>query len=471
MKMLALLAGLTVQSALAASAGDYAMVFPIETDGSSAAWQIELNTEVYRWSQDANLRDIAIFNSNGQQVATAIWQVGPADKVDEHSAELPVFALPAEPSMRAGSNLQLIVDRDAEGRVRRIETNETGAADPGTAVSEWLLDSSDFREGIDAITLSWSSPDSGVIARFDVDGSDDLQKWHRIRSDATIALFERDGLRIERRVIELDGGRYRYLRLHRLDSGPVLAGWRIEARRQQHRAETIVNLQWIDAETVETMGGIQRSNTVHLYALPAAVPASLLRIDLANDNALAELNVLTPIATANDKTNWMPRARLVAYRLRQDGAEIDSGEIHLPGVARMHELRIDSANPLSQAPRVRVGYVPDRLVFLAEGSGPFLLAVGSRRERRRDYPVEAAISSLRKQFGANWQPPLASLAGGLSGAGASALAAPQETQAWKRGLLWAVLILAAAIVGGMSITLLRGNSKGRAEDRQQPPEK
>ncbi len=470
MRILTLLAALGVQSALAAGPGDYAMVLPIETEGSSAAWQIELSTEVYHWSQDADLRDLAIFNAAGQPVPTTRWRVNPGSRIEEDKAELPIFALPTEASARLATDLQLIVERDPDGRVRRIETSESTSANSDPTVNQWLLDSSDFKNGIDSLTLSWSSPDSGVVARFDVDASNDLQTWKRLRSDATVALFERDGLRIERRRIDLDGQQFRYLRLHRLDNGPSLSDWRVEARRQQQRFESMPKPQWLDAELLDALDGEQASVSRHLYRLPAAIPASLLRIDLGNDNALAELDVFTPTAAAKDRTNWLPRAHLVAYRLRQAGVEIDNGDIGLAGSARIHELRIDSATPLQPSPQVRVGYMPDRLVFLAEGDGPYQLAVGSSQQRRPNYPIDAAISRLRKQFGATWQPPLARLDAARPSAGAKALLAPREPLAWKTWLLWLVLIGAAAVVGGIALSLLRGSREGSAEDRQQPPE-
>ncbi len=466
MKLLALFIGLSAQTAIAASPADFAMVLPINTDRSSAAWQIELSTEVYQWSQDENLGDIAIFNAAGQAVPMMRWHVEPETRTEEHKAELPIFNLPTDTTARPDSDLQLIVDRDANGRVRRIETSESETAESNQKVSTWLLDSSDFKEGIDAITLSWSSPDSGVVARFDVDASDDLQTWIRIRSDATVALFEREGLRIERRQIELDGKQFRYLRLHRLDNGMALIDMRIVALRQRSSAEVVTQTQWLDAESQQTLHGVEHSNTRALYTLPASIPASLLRIELASDNALAQLDVSTPVAIADSKTNWIHRARLVAYRLRQAGTEIDNGEIRLSSVQRISELRIDSATPLSQSPRVRAGFTPGRVVFLAEGEGPYLLAVGSSLERRPNYPVEAAIASLRKQLGANWQPPLARLEAARESAGARVLREPVETLAWKRWLLWAVLIGAAALVGGMALTLLRTSSQSGEENRQ-----
>src|SRR5690606_15324200 len=168
---------------------------------------------------------------------------------------------------------------------------------------------------------------------------------------------------------------------------------------------------------------------------------------------------------------WIPRAHLVAYRLIQDGERIENASITLSRGTRLRTLRIDSATALIPPPRLTAGYRPARLIFLAEGNGPFVLALGSATTRYPDTPIDAALASLRTRYGKDWQPAAASLGVARASAGEQALRAPPVAYNWKRGLLWAALILAAAIVGGMSIALLRGNREGGAEDRQQPPEK
>jgi hypothetical protein len=118
---------------------------------------------------------------------------------------------------------------------------------------------------------------------------------------------------------------------------------------------------------------------------------------------------------------------------------------------------VEPATPLDRAPTLRAAFRPDRFVFLAQGDGPYRLVAGSARTRRGDYPVDAALAQLRVKLGADWQPPLATLGTRVTLQGEIAFTpAPAETHRdWKTWLLWAVLVGAAALIGGLALSLLR----------------
>ena len=83
--------------------------------------------------------------------------------------------------------------------------------------------------------------------------------------------------------------------------------------------------------------------------------------------------------------------------------------------------------------------------------------------RRGDYPVDAALASLRASHGSDWQPPLAALGARatLQGDSARVAAVVEKPRDWKSWLLWAVLVGAAALIGGLALSLLKGRDEGR----------
>ena len=170
-------------SALANTPADYAARIPIQADNSSAAWQITLSEEVYRWSQDDRLRDVAVFNAEGRPVPLARWQQEPEEHIERRQSELPAFELPEPPAEGQSGDWNLVIERDGSGRVRRIQTRDDGERTEPAASRDWLLDASAFDKGIDTVTLDWNDPHDGVVARFRVEGSDDLQSWRRLRED------------------------------------------------------------------------------------------------------------------------------------------------------------------------------------------------------------------------------------------------------------------------------------------------
>jgi len=446
---------LRVASANAPS--DYAYVFPIDTTKSSAdadnsAWRVELTPEVYRWVQDGALRDIEIFNAAGQPVPLARITVEAAATEREHSIALPALSLPALPSASA-SDLRLVIDRDSDGRLRRIDAGEQSPAK--ASARDWLLDASGFDHPIDSLVLSWSAPASGVVARFAIETSDDLQGW-RSAGTATVLALEQQGARLERRDVTL-GVRAKYLRLHRLDDGVELVGLGALARSIE-RGRTTPARAWMIADAVATSDraeppppGITRFD----YALASALPVDTARVELANDNALAPITLL---ARASGRS-WNSLAQLTAFRLRQGDETIRNGDIDIRRNERLREFRIESRTPLANAPTLTLSYRPDSFVFLAEGDGPYSLAVGSVRARRADYPIDAALASLRATLGKDWQPPVAAIGAAQASGGDAALQAPPAPLPWRRWVLWAILIGGALLVAGFALTLLRDGNK------------
>ena len=458
-RALALSLSFAATSAVAANTpADYAYVFPLATTAQAggtadSAWRFELTPDVYRFVQDANLRDIEVFNAEQRPVPLARITTEPTMTAREERSALPVLELPASPASPSSSDLRLVIDRDADGRLRRIDAGEGGRA--AASARDWLVDASAFDHSIESLTLSWREPASGIVARFAVEAGDDLEHW-RSAANGTVLVLEQQGARLERRDIALGGVRTKYLRLRRLDDGAAIAGLAVEARSVE-RGRSAPPRVWIAASPtpLSTDANEPSRATRFQYSLIAALPIESARIELANDNALAEINLLarsTDAATAP----WTRLAMLTAFRLRQGDEPLRNGDIDVRPDSRLREFRIESATTIAEAPKLTLAYRPDSFVFLAEGSGPYLLAAGSASARRPDYPIEPALASLRASLGKDWQPPLASLGAAQASGGDAVLHAPPAPTPWRRWLLWAILIGGAALSAALSLSRLRG---------------
>lgn len=437
---------------------DYAYAFPIDTTNATGdangAWRFDLTPAAYGWVQDAALRDIEVFNAAGQPVPFARVADASETTPREHVATLPVLALPPSTSNAASNDLRLVIDRDADGRLRRIDAGEQATtAKAGT--KEWLVDARGVVPSMDRLVLTWSAPSSGVVARFAIEASDDLQIWRHVGGGTVLAL-EQDGAHVERHDIALTGVRADYLRLRRLDDGAELDGFAAHAHSTERAAVTPASL-WMPTGVGQRDTAAPAGTTARFdYTLPAALPVRAARIELANDNALAPLTL-----SARDGDTWRELARITAFRLRSGDETIRNADTEWPGASRLREFRIDSRVPLAAPPQLSLDVRLDRFVFLAEGDGPYVLAVGSSRAHHADYPIDVALARLRARLGKDWQPPIAQLGPARESGGAVALQVPrvESPLPWRRWLLWGVLVAAATVVGGFALSLLRGASK------------
>jgi len=444
-----------LRPAAAATPADYAYTFPLVIDAAapSSAWRVELTPAVYAWVQDDALRDIEVFNAAGQPVPFGRMAGATTSTTQELDTAVAILALPATATAAPAGDLRLVIDRDASGRLRRIDAGEQTATAPAQA-RDWLLDASGVDYAIERIQLDWTTPVSDVVARFSIEAGDDLQTWRDL-GNATVLVLEQNGARLERRELALGNVRAKYFRLHRLDDGAELGGLRAHARMVERSSAPV--RAWLRAEVI---GGaeVQGSATRFHYQLPAALPIDRARIELGGDNSLAPL-ILFAQMPGNE--NGHELAHITAFRLHQGEEYLQNDALDLRSKGRVRELRIDSSTPLAAAPQLTIGFPPDALVFLAEGNGPYTLAVGSKRARHADYPVDAALASLRAKYGRDWQPPPASIGAAVVSAGDAALRAPAAPLPWRSWILWAVLVAGAALVVAFAVSLLREAARER----------
>ncbi len=452
---------------MAAKSGDFAYAWPLATGAESSAYQIEITPEVYAALFDPELRDLEVFNAADEAVPLQAVAFDTQVLYHEERVNLPSFALPRNADDPANDDLHIQIERDAAGRLRKLDT-QTGNAHAASTHTDYLLDASAIDAPIESLWLQDTNTASALNAQFAVDASDDLQHWRTLVDAAGVMDLRQNDATLVRRQIVLQQAHAKYLRLRRLDSGSTPgAGFSVEARLLSRTSVQRPGRQWIDVplsaqNAPATNAPASTAQNQHppgyQYLLPGALNVEALRVTLASDNSIAEMSALSRLGGGAGTQGWSQRAHFTAFRLRQDGALLSNDEIAIGNGLRSREWRIEPAQALSVPASLSVAYRPDRFVFLAQAPGPYRLVAGQRSERRGDAPVNAALMQLRAHLGHDWQPPLVTLGARetLRGAAATAAALPTpEPYPWKSWLLWALLVGGAAAVGFMALQLLK----------------
>ncbi|CAD1794736.1 hypothetical protein CPBF426_04260 [Xanthomonas arboricola pv. juglandis] len=426
---------------------DYRQQWPLQVAGSDAGlYQLRLNAAIYRSAQDAGLRDVTVIDARGEEMPAALLPVDAAPAAAPRRQRLPVFALPAG-AAPANGDLQLIAERDASGAVRRLEGRfATGAA--AGAGGSWLIDASALGDRPRALWLYWDG-NTPVQARLRVEGSDDLRDWHLLAADATVMALDNQAQRLQQRRIALDAGA-RYLRIVPV-SGELPALRAVDAELDGVAAP--LQSQWLE------LPGTAQDKAV-LYALPGRFPVT--QVDVSGGQAEA----VEWIAESRDADDapWLRRAGpWLAYRLGAGNAAASPPQ-QLSAPVRDRQWRLLAAQGRSTArPTLRVGYQPERMMFLAQGQPPYAVVAGSARVQRGDAPLASMLQALRRERGAQWQPAPASIAAQAQPlAGDAALQPAATPRDWKRWLLWGLLIGGAVLVGGFAVSLLRSPAANRS---------
>lgn len=156
---------------------------------------------------------------------------------------------------------------------------------------------------------------------------------------------------------------------------------------------------------------------------------------------------------------WQWRAGpWVAYGVVEAGTRQQSAAQALGSIVRDREWRLTAAKG-APAPQLRLGYLPETLVFVASGQPPYRVLAGSAQSARAEAPLAALLAALRAQRGAQWQPAIATMGAAQATAiGAQALVVKPPPRDRKTWLLWGMLVAGAGVVAFFALSLLRGKS-------------
>lgn len=422
---------------------DYRQHLPLTLNGEGPWYRVELPMAVYYAAQHGDLRDLRVFNGQGQAMAYALLpgQRESRDEEQEHG----VRWFPLYGDAEQGGVPRLRVQRNTDGTL--IELSDEQPAQTQRQLRGWLLDASAIDAPLVHLNLNWSGGEEG-FQRFAIEASDDLQHW-RSWGEGQVARLSFADERIDQRQVELPGEPARYLRLlwRSPQQAPQLDVVTLRSRRQ---ASSPAPLVW--SEPLEAKAD---ANGHYQWQLPQALPLERLRIDLDEPNTLAPVWFT---ARAREQEPWQALANGVFYRLPQDGREVRQDELALPGwPVRQLSLRVDARGGGlgSQAPRLQLAVRATQLVFLARGEPPYQLALGRAGAGSAALPITTLIPGYQPER-------LAALPKAEVVLDAAQPVEPAASAAtsrnWQRWGLWALLLLGVAMLALMATSLLKKSS-------------
>jgi hypothetical protein len=422
-------------------AQDYATRVPLTLSGEGPWYRLELPLALHFAARHADLRDLRVFNAEGEALAYALTLGDAQSSEQRQQAAVKWFPLLGEVAAPGAPAIR--VQRSTSGTLVEVAPEAAGSA---TQVRRgWLLDASAVDLPLHRLQLDWSSGSEG-FQRFSIEASDDLQHWSSW-GEGSIARLSFANERIDQREVELPGRKARYLRLlwQAPQQAPTLLAANLISISSSEQAPA---LAWSAPLAAQSDRPGEYS-----WTLPLSLPLQRVRFSLPQANTLAPVS----LASRRDgKLEWQPLAHGLLYRLPQDGREVRQDEIELYGTPiQQLRLRVDERGGGlgPDAPHLQVALRSTQVVFLARGSAPYQLAIGRPGAQSAALPLGTLIPGYEPAR-------LASL--GLATAPQSvpaaveAVAQQARSQAdWKRMGLWAVLLAGVALLGGMAFSLLR----------------
>jgi len=435
-------AACSVAAGAAESPDDYAYAMPIAMDTQDALYQVELPPALYRGVTRADLRDVRVFNGQGEVVPHAIRPPASSAAGKPSATALPFFPLRGG-EKREIESVDVRVEKRGNGTIVNIRSGGNGATERNP-VRGYLLDASQTEQSLRALLFDWKMSPDGFAGKVRVDGSDDLSRWSVVAHDASLVSLEFGGHRLEQNRVELRPQKYKYLRI----SWPA--------------GQKAIELTGVRGESVPGVVEPQRVWQSLAAPVPGKTPGEYeydfgghfvfdrMRVELPQANTLAQAQILARDKSADE---WRPVTSALVYRLRRAEGEVTSPEIAMSGRGERHWLlRIDQKGGGIGAgtPLLHIGWLPQQLVFAARGEGPFQLAYGSHSAPAAALPIASLIPGYNTAK--ELKVASATLGDQILLGGAKRLSAPIDHRRWA---LWASLILGVAVLGWMAYRLSR----------------
>jgi hypothetical protein len=425
---------------------DFSIRAPLTLSGEGPWYRLEVPMALHFSARFADLRDIRVFNAEGQAQAYALT-LGQAPQHEQvQSARVKWFPLRG-PKDAAADATEIRVQRGTSGTLIEVNPAQNLAGEQ-EQLRGWVLDVSAIDAPLEQLLLNWTGDIEG-FQRFSIEASDDLQSWQHW-GEGQIARMRYADQQLEQRRVSLPGLRAHYLRLLWLapQQAPSLTEAKIVSRANDSQPAPMA---WSIALAPSRVKPGEYS-----WDLPLALPVERIKIVLPQSNTLAPVQLF---GRREPKLQWQLLSRNLLYRLPQEGKESRQEQIELFGASvQQLKLQVDQRGGGlgPEAPQLQIGMRTTELVFLARGNPPFTLVLGNGAANAANLPMTTLIPGFvparLHSLG------IASVAAGADAvAVVNALPTRADTD-WQRIGLWAVLLIGVGLLAGMALSLLRASA-------------
>jgi len=446
--------------------GDFAHGRSIEAKRPGGLQTLLIPMAVYEGSVEPRLADLRVFDAGGEALPHTIRGLDTPEPLEELSEPLALFSLPdGTARARAGS-----AKPGAEGFWRREESLrieariseeeahirlESGAAagEPGGLSSGYLVDVGEpvgdmpMRELV-GLELALTPSEEPFVVGLRVRGSDDLVRFEELTPRATIARLEQAGHRIELSRVYFRASRHRYLEITWPEGDMPVELASVRARFAPRAAAPRRFHAKVKGRAAED------EPRVFLYDLGATPPVDRVQVKLARPDDVIEARL---DSGTSPEGPWYPLFSGLIFDVEYAGTR-HRNEAIATGSSRHRHYRLEvspkGGGSGGRAPTLDVAWRPEQLIFVARGKAPFTLSYGRAGVETSDFDFSDLLAIAQPP---DRELPVESAALGRERAVAdpSVLDAPGRALQPRTVALWIALILAVALIAGMSVRVLR----------------
>lgn len=437
--MIRWLTALTLWLSLTAHAGssDFARGLVLDTADGLHGHRVTLPDDLYAWVTRTDLGDVRVLNRDQEEMPYTLRR---PQGSTEYSPWVPVplFPLPS-PDREDGEADRVEITVDDLGAVVSV----TGAPS-GNLHRAYLLDLTEAPVVPSELKLAWTQEGREFVSRVRLETSNDLNDWRLLLAPTTIAQLRNDAQAVRLDRLEIPVRKARYLRIVQTEGSASLELVDVSTR---HRTLELPQRRF------KVLDPVAREE--EWYSFDAGGFFPLDRIRVVQAGGAGNYLITVRLQSRDDaEAPWRERGLGTFYRTTIAGRVAETEPLKVAHSDRFWRFTLEGA-PLSE-PRLEIGWLPDELVFLAQGAAPYVLAYGQAGLEGRPWPLTELLRQLNggTMTTLNDLPEVRLGTPEMLGGPERLLPAPEPID-WQTVVLWAVLVLGVLVVGAFALRLLR----------------
>ena len=438
---LAMLALVSVGAPILSTAGDlspqdFAYAIPITTSTPSPAYRIRIPLDIYRSVAHEDLRDIRVFNARGEAVPYELQDAPPKPLSPSPGSSLPIFPLRADARLKL-DGLQISVQ--SQGAAVNVQADQR-SPEPAP-ITSYVVDARNIALPLSALQLNWPNGAADFSGSLRIESSDDLAVWQLVKTDSPVLNLRTDAAQLVQSRVQFPSTKAKFWRLTWVGKPAPFALSSVTADPAVGPPEAERLSLTVPASSLSEKG------REFSFDLGARLPVSQVNIELPEPNSVARLQILS---RAHSTDSWRQVTEANFFRVQSGGSERHSAPIAIaPNFDRYWLARVKFPDsPMGEGtPKLQASWTAQELIFLARGSGPFVLAYGNGSAVAASTELSPFLKGVSVQGGELGNP--------RSAGGPARLQPGPRVVPWKMLILWSTLGLGMALLGWMAYRLSR----------------
>ena len=422
--------------------------------------QTTLTHDIYRYSANTQLNDLVVTDQQGNKLPYRL--IAPTTTNIEQAQQTPVrfFPVPvgAPPeTLLALSSASIRLDAN-EISVSVVKSDKQELLDQAAPTDFYVVDLSDFRTRVDALTLLWPLNEHHQYLEVQVNGTNDMTNWTPI-TNTTLVQLHKDGEQLTRSKIALNlkEFEYTYLQLKFTRGAEQLQLTQVAVENTDKIANAPAPDSW------QVSGSLAKKQESALHAINSGKKSAVAAWEFERDDIAPVSRVsinLGEVVYGDHIKVFSRRDKKQAWQLVHQGiwfnAQVGSTwqqsnplSIHANSDTQwrveLNELLRTHANPQLVFTRQ-----PELLQFIANNSAPFKIAIDTQAAPDNQITNAQIFSQLVNGKELQWaQTSFTELKPNLNH-----FARHSMQIGWKTLLFWGIMIGAVLVLVGVAVRLM-----------------